>query len=325
MSPQFQRLLSGLRHHDATRTSDVFPASRRAEIFAAIIAGEASIVTPEPLTHRGWRRLRDGHDQRRALPRPWRRLPTVAVAAFVACAFAAAVGVVISTSSQAPSARHRTPVIKTMAVSFRTVDTGSDAGYIIATVTDPFAAQSTLNAAFKAAGLDIVVTLVPASPSAVGTVVGTGESANGPQIQALAGGTCVTGGGGPGECPIGVKIPRDFTGQGSITLGRPAQPGEAYASVNSAFAPGESLHCSGLLGEQVSVALPKLKTDNITARWRFVPYNVAATPADTTPPAGNYYITGGEPVSAGVVWFQTSAQPLSAGDTQAADQYNAGC
>jgi hypothetical protein len=247
-------------------------------------------------------------------------------AALVACTLAGAVAVVAFNASSHRSGvttRHTAPVVKTMPVSFRT----TDYGYIIATVTDPFAAQSALDAAFREAGVNIAVHLVPASPSAVGTLVSTSEPASGAQIQALVGGTCVTGGGGPGACPIGVKIPVDFTGQGSITLGRPAEPGEAYAAANDAFAPGESLHCSGLLGQQVAAALPQLKADNITARWRFVPYNTPATPAVATPPPGNYYIVGGQPISAGVVWFQTQPDPLSSnpGEQTAAQQYNQGC
>jgi hypothetical protein len=213
-----------------------------------------------------------------------------------------------------------------MAVSFRYPERGPDSGYIIATVTDPFAAQSSLNAAFKAAGLNIVVTLVPASPSIVGTVTSMSGPASGPQIQTLEGDSCVTGGGGVGGCPIGLKIPRDFTGQATITLGRPAQSGEDYVSTTSAFAPGESLHCSGLLNEQVTAALPQIKADNITAYWGNDPFPAANGNDTQTPPSGVEYITDANPVSAGVVWFRTQPQPLSAADVQQyAQQYNQGC
>ena len=94
------------------------------------------------------------------------------------------------------------------------------------------------------------------------------EPSNGPQIGTLFGGSCVTGGGGPGHCAIGLKIPRDFTGAGSVTLGRPAKPGEAYESTNSAFAPGESLHCSALIGKTVAAAKPELGARGITVDWR---------------------------------------------------------
>ena len=68
---------------------------------------------------------------------------------------------------------------------------------------------------------------MPVSPSLVGTVVYISDNGGASAIQPLQGGPCVTGGGG---CSIGVKIPATFTGQGYITLGRPAKPGETYES-----------------------------------------------------------------------------------------------
>ena len=236
-------------------------------------------------------------------------------------------------------------------VSFRYPTRGPDSGDIVATVVDPFAAQSSLDAAFRAAGLDIAVSLVPASPSAVGTVVEISEPSSGPQIETLTGGTCVTGGGGPGNCPVGLKIPRGFAGSGSIVLGRPARAGEAYESTNSAFAPGESLHCSGLIGTSVAAALPKLAARGIAVQWRVqVPAaapqpastpvttstvtdttttGATATGTDTTstdtsttssasgaggdgaPPPRSYRIVDGDPIKLGVVMLQAQADALS--------------
>jgi len=77
----------------------------------------------------------------------------------------------------------------------------------------------------------------------------------------------------------------------------------------------------------VSAALPQLQADGITARWRFNPPNAPVTPDITTPPPGDYYIVGGQPLSPGVIWFQTQPQPLSAnpGAQEAAQQYDEGC
>jgi hypothetical protein len=216
------------------------------------------------------------------------------------------------------------PLVKTMPVAFRTTEGGD----IVATVTDPFAAQSALNAAFTAAGLDITVTLVPVSPSLVGTVIATsgGSVPGGPpntpgiEIQTIQRGTCIIPANG---CPIGVVVPRNYTGAGYITLGRPAQPGETYESANSAFAPGESLHCSNVLNEQVATAVAQIQANSITAEWW---HNSAPTNTFTnqTPPAGSDYIVGAVPISPGVVLFQTRSTALSASDI-ANDQYNHGC
>lgn len=196
----------------------------------------------------------------------------------------------------------------------------------------------------------------------MGTVVEISEPSRGPQIETLTGGSCVTGGGGPGNCPIGLKIPRKFTGSGAITLGRPAKPGEAYESTNSAFAPGESLHCSGLIGETVAAATPTLTARDITVRWQPQTSVAAPQPAtapvatstatattstttmdtsttsttstssaagaqgETSPPQRSYHIVDGDPIKPGVVILQTQADPLTPAQlAQDAHMYGAGC
>jgi len=342
-----------LRHGDAANVGELVPAAQRAAIRAAILAGEAAAPTTALPVERVWGFVRAGRRRTRA---------RVAIAGLVvlACALAAVTLAVLGTS--APSTRRANPsgpVIHASPVSFRYPTRGPDSGDIVATVVDPFAAQSSLDAAFRAAGLDIAVSLVPASPSAVGTVVEISEPSSGPQIETLTGGTCVTGGGGPGKCPVGLKIPRGFAGSGSIVLGRPAKAGEAYESTNSAFAPGESLHCSGLLGTSVAAALPKLAARGITVQWQPQVSPAAPQPAgspvatstrtDTTttsatttsvsttssasgvpgngaPPPGDYRVVDGTPIKLGTVMLQTQADALS--PTQLAQEtqmYSAGC
>ncbi len=280
MNPQLHRLFSLLRHPDAVRVDEVFAASRQEAILAAVLAG------PRTGTRSPRLRLR------------------VAVPASLGLAAAALAAVLIFVLRSAPA-------VQAAGVSFHYPKAGPDSGYIIARVTDPFAAQASLDAAFRQAGLDIQVTLVAASPSAVGTVVEISEPSNGPEIDALTGGTCVTGGGGPGECPIGVKIPRDFTGSGYITLGRPAKPGEDYESSNSAFAPGESLHCSGLVGKTYAQAQPVLASLGITVE---------------RPPAASDYIVDAVPIREGVVLLDTQSSPPSASDLASQSLlYDAGC
>jgi hypothetical protein len=313
MRPPLTRLLESLRSNDASTADAIFPASRRAELFSAIIAIDATTVAATA--------RRSFDEPRRSRRRPTLGLRTLSAAALIACALAAA-GVWLASSPQqaAPTTtvgHHGGGVIKTLPVSFRTTESGS----IVATVTDPFAAQTALNAAFKSAGLNIVVTLVPVSPGLVGTVTSI-STANEPGggIQTLGQGPCVTGGGG---CPIGITVPRDFVGQGQITLGRPAWPGEAYVGVTSAFAPGETLHCSPILNEQVATVLPQIAAANITPKW----WSGAGpfTGSDTQSP-NDYYIVDATPVSPGVVSFRTQATPLTATQLAAFNaQYSQGC
>jgi len=352
MTPRLLRALATLRHADAARVDETFPAARRAAIQAAILAaGPAAPATPPA------RRLRRMAGARR---RPARTRVAVPAFAALIAGGVAAVTLAVVTSTPTASRTDSSPVIHASPVSFRYPMRGPDSGDIIATVTDPFAAQSSLDAAFRAAGLDITISLVPASPSAVGTVVEISEPSSGPQIETLTGGPCVTGGGGPGNCPIGLKIPRDFTGSGSIALGRPVKPGEAYVSTNSAFAPGESLHCSGLIGATIAAAMPKLAARGITVQWQLpVPASAAAgaapapvtSPTDTTaastntsttatttstsssagasdagPPSSSYHIANAIPIRPRVVMLVTQADPLSAAESaQDARMYGAGC
>ena len=163
----------------------------------------------------------------------------------------------------------------------------------------------------------------------------------------------MTGGGGPGNCPIGLKIPRDFTGQGSVTIGRPARPGEAYETTNSAFAPGESLHCSGLIGATVATAQWRTPVSQPAGAGQPVTTPVPAsttsmtstTSSDTTetttsssssssdaaagsatPPPAGYHIVDGDPVSAGVVILLAQPGALTpAALAQSAQMYSGGC
>jgi hypothetical protein len=308
MSPRVVRSLAALRHQDAKRIAEIFPTQRRAELLAAIVAGDAG-ATSRRATGRVDRARRPGGRR----PRLARGLTVPALAGLAACAVAVTA---IALSAPTPAVNHRrhgVTIIHTAPVSFRYPTRGPGSGYIVATVTDPFAAQSSLDAAFEAAGLDIIVTLEPVPPSLVGTILYTDVP-----IQTLTGGACATDGGGIGACPVGLRIPRNFTGQGAITLGRPARPGESYEASASAFAPGESLHCTDILGDQVGHALSQLAADGITPQWHLTAPGAPVTSNETPPPDG-YFIIGGFPVSSGVVALQTRATPPSSAETQSAD------
>jgi hypothetical protein len=249
-------------------------------------------------------RHRRSSERRRILPRltPPRLALASAAAALAVVAVAAF-----------PSSRDDSGVAQA-AIRFKTQ--GND---IVADVRRPFAAQEELNAAFAAEGLDINLTLVPASPSIVGTVVFVGDGGDGAgTIEALAGGDCVTGG---GACPIGLRIPRDFSGQAEIALGRPAESGERYASTADAFAPGEALHCKATPGSTVGEVLPVLERVYAAVEWRDRDGGVL----DRPPPSG-HTVERVDPVSAdsAIVW--TAGEPNR---TQAIEEYRrsleAGC
>jgi hypothetical protein len=140
----------------------------------------------------------------------------------------------------------------------------TSAGYITVIVRDPLADPSRYRAAFAAHHLDITLSLVPVSPSLVGTVVYTGQSAGSSEITTItAQGKCYTGGGGS-ACPVGVRIPVGFGGQAQLVFGRAARPGERYESTASPTAPGEVMHGLTFVGDTVAQVLALLRHRDVT-------------------------------------------------------------
>lgn len=160
------------------------------------------------------------------------------------------------------------------------VEFSASGKYIIATVEDPYAAAERLHAAFAARGLDIVLKLVPVSPSMVGSVVFMDVEGNG--ITSLASATRQAPG---GPMPVGLRIAVDFKGHAVIVLGRAAQPGETYVSTGDAFAQGEVLYKSGLIGMRVTEAAARLKQLGLAAEWRDERPTSTSAPAPSASPA----------------------------------------
>lgn len=310
MNSHTTALLRDLRPEESERVSEIFPPALRTALLETIVGDTVSPSVGSTRQRAGARRARL---RRPVGVRGWR--PAI-VAAITAGAVAVAIVITgaLSTSSEVGPAPAE-------AVTFHTAPSGS----IVATVTEPFAAQSQLDAAFAAQGLKIRVNLMPVSPSIVGTVLFVGESSSGAaQIRPLQGGHCLMGGGG---CPIGIEIPRDFKGTGSITLGRPAKPGERYDSSASLFAPGEPLHCSGLLGARVTDAIPVLHRDALAViDWRENTDSSSGVGESITLAAapGQNYIWGAELVAPGRVRVDTERTPWP--DTPGVgSHYNQGC
>lgn len=201
---------------------------------------------------------RDGGAQRIAATR-WRRPQRVGVRALSAASIGAllAAGATVAglslSSSSTPNAE---------ALSF-----SQHGNYVIARIINPFASAVELRRELAENHLHVALKLVPASPGSVGKVVmidvnGTPESG----IQPLFEGKCPNG-----PCTVGVKIARNYRGTGYVVIGRPAKPGERYQTtpIGGSFAPGESLHCSGLSGASLARTLRALERRGLSVvRWR---------------------------------------------------------
>jgi hypothetical protein len=198
--------------------------------------------------------------------RPRTRLALIAVPL---AAGAAAMSIVLATQSTPPRLSHPGHLTATghgttqltAALSFAT-----SGGYLTVIVRNPVADPARYRAEFAAHHLHIALTLVPASPSLVGTLVYFSEPQNGGIVPITADGKCYTGGGGS-ACPVGLRIPLDFKGSAQITFGRAAKPGEQYETTASATAPGEVMHGMQFKGHTVSQVLSQLRQRDVT-----VPY-----------------------------------------------------
>ncbi|WP_395108228.1 hypothetical protein [Actinomadura sp. SCN-SB] len=139
-------------------------------------------------------------------------------------------------------------------------------GYIDVRVRDPLADPKRYQEEFAAHGLNVTLSMVPASPSVVGTVVMMDTSEHTTErdlITITAKGECETGGGG-GACPVGVRIRTGYKGSATIVFGRDARPGEKYISTAPATAPGEVMHGMTYRRHRVGEVLTALRERHVT-------------------------------------------------------------
>jgi hypothetical protein len=132
--------------------------------------------------------------------------------------------------------------------------------WIDVTVRDAVAAPQVYRAEFRAHGLQIKLSLVPASPSAVGILDGYRTSGNDNRIKPLMAKNCRPG----AYCPIGLRIPLDYHGSAALMVGRPAKPGEKYVITGRATAPGEVMHGLRVKGQTVAAVLAMLQRRHAT-------------------------------------------------------------
>jgi hypothetical protein len=226
-------------------------------------------------------------------------------------AAAAAAAIVLATQPRPAPAAHpqRNQVAQlTAALSFTT-----SGGVITVIVRNPLADPSRYRAEFAAHHLDVTLTLVPASPSLVGTLVYFSEPPGGQITPITAKGKCYTGGGGS-ACPVGVRIPVGFKGQAQLVFGRSAKPGEEYESTAPATAPGEVMHGMRFQGLTVGQVLAMLSRRDVTVPvYQYTDHGTGkllhSVPKD-------WYVYGADPwapqrvmLSVGPVW----PQPVTSG------------
>jgi hypothetical protein len=251
--------------------------------------------------HHGHAAPSTGHSRRR---RGW------VIGAPLAAGLAATVFIIANASSpghQPGSAGRNRPVTKDRPVTKQRGHTTQaqvlsfirHGGYIVVKVRDPLADPARYNAEFARHHLHIRLTMVPVSPSLVGTLVYMGSSQGASPITPItARGRCFTGGGGS-ACPVGVRVPVAFHGNAQLTFGRAARPGEQYESTASAFAPGEALHGMSIKGETVAQVLVALRARHVrVALYDAFRHNLAVHLHHVP---GSYYVYDAVPWAQGQV------------------------
>lgn len=109
------------------------------------------------------------------------------------------------------------------------IEVTRDGDYFVARIKDPLADHEEYVEAFHAVGKDVNITLVPVPPRLVGQRL---EASGGSGVfyseMVPAGPERVDCAVRPAACTLVIRISADTTGEVRYTVGRPAQPGEAY-------------------------------------------------------------------------------------------------
>ncbi|TDQ53612.1 hypothetical protein [Actinorugispora endophytica] len=151
-----------------------------------------------------------------------------------------------------------------------------DGGYLDVTVNDPVADPVEYAHQFEEYGLDVDLSLVPASPTLVGRIV-MSDAGGGIEVIEAPGECAATLGG----CAIGVRIPLDHPDPVRLVFGRAPAEGEEYRSSGLVTDPGEILEDADLAGMRVSEARDALAERGMRASdYR---YQVDFLTSDGTP------------------------------------------
>jgi alpha-1,2-mannosyltransferase len=170
---------------------------------------------------------------------------------------------------------------------------------------------SAVNAELRRRHLGLAIQFLPTSPSLVGVRLGESASAD-VQMDRLESGLEYRQGSTAATDVVAVKVPADLRGEVLLFVGRPARPGENYASTTpgGAEAPGEALHCHPVRGLRVAQSLDRFAAAGVEPLWR--------TGGTDDDPSGvpysrvkNGYIVGVDPVNERQTWVWVSGNPAS--------------
>ncbi|MEU4533817.1 hypothetical protein AB0G15_03015 [Streptosporangium sp. NPDC023825] len=148
--------------------------------------------------------------------------------------------------------------------------------FYVVTVKDLFADPKLYEAQLRERGLDIRMRVEPVPPAVEGGIFTWDTRMDGRSMEEIERseeyvsairkpGACAV----QWQCPIGLKVPVDFTGSATVTLGRKANQGERYTVLRPLQEVGEPLHCVPFLGRSVDLVRGLLRERGVTVGTYF--------------------------------------------------------
>jgi hypothetical protein len=130
-----------------------------------------------------------------------------------------------------------------------------DDGEVVVTLQDIEQRPERIEAAVRAAGLDVSIAAVPVGPSRVGRFLGR-ETAGSvpPELRWL-------------DDLRGFALPVGWSGSLRLLVGEPADGDEPYAVFSDALLPGEPLACRAIVGRRAADVAAELATTDVAARY----------------------------------------------------------
>jgi len=211
-------------------------------------------------------------------------------------------------------------------------------GYWVARIKDPLADHERYAEGFRAVGLDVRLSLVPASPADVGRLVrldasktkagppqgGDGTPAPRVYMDISAGEEPSGCRIGQGDCRLAVRISQDLQGAVSGELGRPAQQGEPYRYPALATDPGEVLQGVDAHERPVAEVLDEVEKRDLRVVYERVTshdegpsnyvtqqgYNLTFAPIDASEVGPDWVVWQARSVQDGVIQLQVSPEKL---------------
>ncbi|MBG0814825.1 hypothetical protein [Planomonospora sp. ID82291] len=166
------------------------------------------------------------------------------------------------------------------------LDIVREGDHYVITVKDLYADPEKYESELRTLGLDIRLSIEPASEGEVGRLLDVREEGELQRIRRLveegklkSGQTIVPGEGtitsvdSSDSCPtlfpctIGLKVPVDYADTAEISLGRAALPGEEYADRPDLGAPHQIFHCVQYANRTVEEVTTALRRRGVTPSW----------------------------------------------------------